>query len=240
MNADERDLITGLFDRMRSQGSIEKDRDAEALIFKEVRAIPDSAYMLVQSVLVQEQALQQAGDRIQDLEARVQELEAAARPQAQASSGGFLGGLFGGGKPAQSASVPSSRSASPWGDAPQPPRQQQPASPWGNQAQAPMQQQAPQQSAGGGFMKSAMATAAGVAGGMLAANAIGNMLGGGHHNQGSQNAGYNDAAQDAAQDQEMAAAEPQYQDPSSNDQGNYSDTSDSGWGGGDGGGGDDA
>ena len=79
-------------------GAPEKDRDAATLIDRNVRAMPDAPYMLVQSVLVQEHALQQADERIRDLEAQVRDLE---RGQAQTSSGGsFLGGLFGGSRPA--------------------------------------------------------------------------------------------------------------------------------------------
>ncbi len=85
MNSEERNMISGLFDRMRSFGAPEKDRDAEALIAQSVRAMPDAPYMLVQSVLVQEHALQQAGQRIEELEARVAQLEANGGRAAQAS-----------------------------------------------------------------------------------------------------------------------------------------------------------
>ena len=56
MNSDERQLITSLFERMRDYGAPEKDREAEALINQLIRANPDATYMLVQSVLVQEQS----------------------------------------------------------------------------------------------------------------------------------------------------------------------------------------
>ena len=49
MNPAERDLIAGLFQRMRDFGAPEKDREAEALISQAVRANPDAAYMLVTS-----------------------------------------------------------------------------------------------------------------------------------------------------------------------------------------------
>jgi hypothetical protein len=251
MTPDERQLISGLFDRIRSNGPVEKDRDAESLINQAVRQTPDSAYLLVQSVLAQEHYLQQAAGRIEELEARMRDLEdELAQQQApQRSSGGsFLGGLFGGGQsapqqPARSAaSVPSfggRGSAAP----PQPgsawnqSRQRDPGyaqgggSPWGGQQP---QQQAPAR--GGGFMASALTTAAGVAGGMLAANAISGMLGGGsganaaHHPSGSENSSMNadqqaqlDAQQDAAQDEELA--NEQYA--------SYDDNSDSDWGGAD-------
>jgi len=130
---DERNLIMGLFDRMRAQGAIQKEYEAENLINTEVRKIPDSAYMLVQSVLVGEQTLAQAGDRIQQLETRVRDLEAAVARGSSApasSGGGFLGGLFGGGSRSQPAtSVPVSRAPanSPWGQPaqPMPPQYQQ-------------------------------------------------------------------------------------------------------------------
>jgi hypothetical protein len=182
MNPDERQLISGLFDRMRQQGQLDKDRDADALIRDMVRQMPDAPYMLVQSVLVQEMALQNAQQQIQDLEDRVRALETPSRAQ-QSSGGSFLGGLFGGSRPAAAAVPAAGRASSGFGAAPQPARG---GSPWGHapvggampmqQGGMPMQQQAP---AGGGFMRSAMATAAGVAGGMLAANAISNMLNGG-------------------------------------------------------------
>lgn len=186
MTPDERQLIQGLFDRMHQNGPADKDREAESFINQAVRQTPDAAYLLVQSVLAQEHYLQEAGARIEDLEARMRELEdrlQSQQSQPQKSSGGsFLGGLFGGSKPAPqpqpraSASVPSfgarpqaGQAGSPWGNAAN-------AQPQGGYGQQPMQQQAP---AGGGFMRSALTTAAGVAGGMLAANAIQGMLGGG-------------------------------------------------------------
>ncbi len=58
------------------------DREAEQLIQEAVREMPDAPYLLVQSVLVQEQALRQADARIRELE---------ARSNSQAGKG-FLGG----------------------------------------------------------------------------------------------------------------------------------------------------
>jgi hypothetical protein len=149
---EERQLISGLFDRMRSFGVPMKDREAEVLINQSVRSFPDVPYMLVQSALVQEQALEQAHARIQDLEENLRALE-EKQGRASSGAGSFLGGLFGGGR----APAPSSTgNQSPW-------RQDQPAA-----APAPS----------GGFMHSAMTTAAGVAGGVLVSGAIRDMLGG--------------------------------------------------------------
>lgn len=191
MTPDERQLISDLFDRMRQQGRVEKDRDAERLISDSVRQNPDAGYLLVQSVLAQEHYLQQAGSRIEELEGRMRDLEdeiARLQQQPQKSGGSFLGGLFGGGRqePApvpRSGSVPSfgsGRSAasasygqpgSPWGR--QQPQQGGYAPQGGGFGQQPMAQPPAR---GGGFMASALTTAAGVAGGMLAANAISGML----------------------------------------------------------------
>lgn len=202
MTPEERQMITGLFDRMRQQGAVEKDRDAEALIRDTVRQMPDAPYMMVQTVLVQEMALQNAQQQIEDLEDRVRALEAQARPQQQ-GSGSFLGGLFGGGSRPAPAAVPAvGRQSGGFGNAPQPARS---GSPWGSAPMAgqpvqqggmmPMQQQAP---AGGGFMRTAMATAAGVAGGMLAANAISSMMNSGQAHASTSKPAQSDTGNDPA------------------------------------------
>jgi hypothetical protein len=48
---EEQQLISDLFDRMRSFGVTVKDREAEVLINQSVRSFPDAPYMLVQSAL---------------------------------------------------------------------------------------------------------------------------------------------------------------------------------------------
>ncbi len=177
MTPEERQLIAGLFDRMRGFSLADKDGEAEALIDRQVAGLRDAPYMLVQSVLVQEHALQQADARIKELEEQVRALESAPQQQ-PAGSGSFLGGLFGSrpaAEPARGASsVPAigARATPSVYDSRQGWTQQgtgpQPGGPFAQAAQP----------AGGGFLRSAMATAAGVAGGMLVAGAIGNMLGG--------------------------------------------------------------
>ena len=97
MTPEERQLIAGLFDRMRSYGAPDKDREAEALINQSVRANPDAPYMLVQSVLVQEQALQAANDRVLELEDQLRE-HGRRRASRASRSGGFLGGAWDSGR----------------------------------------------------------------------------------------------------------------------------------------------
>jgi uncharacterized protein len=244
MTPEERQMIANVFDRMRAVGRFEKDQDAETFINQSVRQIPDSAYLLIQSVLVQEQALAGADERIRMLEGQVASLEAARAPAAQASSGGFLGGLFGS-KPAASVPVTGRQSPSFGGGGASP-------SPWGNSAggnagggyqQPAYQPQAAAAAApaGGGFMKQAMTTAAGVAGGMLAANAIGNMMRGGQSHDQSSSSPFGGTRDETSSGNTPAAAPEggQWQDANNNDPGTYDnaapdqgvqETSDSGWG----------
>jgi hypothetical protein len=147
MQQQERDLIADLFGRLQQYESQQRDAEAERLIASSVARQPASPYLLVQTALVQEEALKQA-------RARIAELESKASSQAS-GQGSFLGNA--------------PRPAGPWGSAP---AQQQPApaqaSPWG---------QTPQALAGGSFLRSALATAAGVAGGALLFEGIRNMFG---------------------------------------------------------------
>lgn len=148
MQAEERDLISGLFDRLRPFDSQARDPEAERLIANLVSLQPSSAYLLTQTVLVQEQALKAAQDRIAELEAKT----------GNAPPSGFLS---------------SAPKIGPWGAAPA-------AAP---STRSPLQAAVAPQPAGGGgsFLRSALATAAGVAGGALLFEGIRNMLG---HNPG--------------------------------------------------------
>src|SRR5262245_39121257 len=171
MTPEERRLIEDLFDRMDRYGAPEKDREAEFLINQRLRAMPDAAYMLTQSVLVQEQALEAANQRTLDLEDRLRELEErAGGPPRRA--GGFLGG----GAFTERWRNEDARG----GSVPQVGARATPSIYDRSQAAGPSTgSQAPPAAAGGGFMRSAMATAAGVAGGVLVAESIRNMMGSG-------------------------------------------------------------
>jgi hypothetical protein len=70
MQAQERELIAGLFGRLKPFESQQRDLEAEALIRDSVAQQPAAPYLLVQTVLVQEQALKAAQERIAELEAR--------------------------------------------------------------------------------------------------------------------------------------------------------------------------
>ena len=148
MQSEERELITGLFGRLQPFESQPRDGEAEALIKDLAGRQPAAPYLLVQTVLVQEQALKAAQERIAELE------RAGAAPAAS----GFLG---------------SAPKIGPWG-APAAPRPSVPPT------RSPLQAAvAPQQGGGGSgsFLRSAMATAAGVAGGALLFEGIRNLMG---------------------------------------------------------------
>ena len=70
MQSEERELITSLFGRLQPFESQPRDGEAEALIKDLAARQPAAPYLLVQTVLVQEQALKAAQERIAELEAR--------------------------------------------------------------------------------------------------------------------------------------------------------------------------
>lgn len=149
MDRNDQQAIEALFtklDKVERQ-SPPRDPEAEAFIRNRLKDQPGAPYYMAQTIVVQEMALETA-------QARIEQLEAAQ--EAQQSSGGFLGNLFGNSRPAsRSGSVPRIGSAA---------------------RAAPHQPYAQQ---GPGFLAGAAQTALGVAGGVLLANAIGGMLGGG-------------------------------------------------------------
>jgi hypothetical protein len=183
MSPEERQLLVGLFDRIRQNANNPRDPEAERFIADQVRAQPYAPYLLAQTVIVQDQALRAANDRLQQLEQHVRELEGQGGQQ---SSGGFLGSLgslFGGG--ADRGPPPSSVPPSRWGSGPQGGtpgygqggygQQQGYGQPggYGQPQSGPWSGGAPyQQGGGGGFLKGALGAAAGVAGGVLLADSI--------------------------------------------------------------------
>jgi uncharacterized protein len=176
MSPEERQLLVGLFDRIKSNSAAPRDAEAEAFIADQLKTLPSAPYLLAQTVIVQDFALQQANKKLEELEARL-------RDQQSKPATSFLGGLFGGGS--RPSAPPPPRPA------PQPGYGQPQGGPWG--AGAPQQgyaapqagvaqggfapQAAPQQ--GGGFLKGALGTAAGVAGGVLLADGIRGLFHGG-------------------------------------------------------------
>ena len=181
MTPDERQLLSGLFDRIRGASSQTRDREAETFISDSVRAQPYAPYLLAQTVIVQEQALRAANDRLQELESKVQTFE---RGQQQGGDTSFLGGLgrsiFGGGSPEPQGGRPPAVpqggfGQGGYGQAAAP--QQGQGGPWGQSFGA----QGAGGAQGGGFLKGALGAAAGVAGGVLLANSISGLFHGGNN-----------------------------------------------------------
>ncbi|MDO8979491.1 MAG: DUF2076 domain-containing protein [Afipia sp.] len=193
MTPQERQLVDDLFDRLARLETSPREPDADAAIAQGLRRAPNAVYALVQTVLVQDEALKRA-------DARIQELEGTA--QQQQPSGGFLDSMreavLG---PGQSrGSVPNIRP----GDSTQ-------RGPVWNSGQALGQADArmggdPRMNdprpndprsgnpggglfgggnagGGGSFLGTAAATAAGVIGGSMLMNSIRGMMGGGSSQQ---------------------------------------------------------
>ncbi|HEX9471516.1 MAG TPA: DUF2076 domain-containing protein [Bradyrhizobium sp.] len=193
MTPQERQLIDDLFDRLSRVESAPRDPDAVAAIAEGLRKAPNAVYALVQTVLLQDEALRRANSRIQELEAR------GAGEQHQ--SGGFLDSMretvFGqnpsrGSVPNVPPPQPSSRPV--WNSGQVLQQAQSPGhydqGPYnqGPYNQGPYNQGAYGQPPGGGvfgggggsFLGTAAATAAGMVGGSLLLNSIRGMMGGSH------------------------------------------------------------
>jgi len=177
MTPQERQLINDLFQRLASLESNPRDPDAEAMIREGLRRAPNAAYSLVQTVLVQDEALKAANNHIQDYQQQY------GAPQQEAPRG-FLDSMrdsiFGSGEPRGSVprvpqgGAPAASRPDPWGQ--QPGYQQPQGYPPGYQAGAPMQPQPG--GAGGSFLGTAAAAAAGMIGGSLLMGGIRSALGG--------------------------------------------------------------
>jgi uncharacterized protein len=157
MTPEERQMLTDLAQKITQAPAPARDPEADELIRTQIGSRPDALYMLTQTVLIQNIALDHAKQQIQQLEQR------AAQSSAQQAPTSFLGSLFGS-HPSQPAAAPAQTPG--YGQAPPPP-------PY-----------APAQSVGGGapsFLRSAATTAAGVAAGALAFEGIRSMFGGGEH-----------------------------------------------------------
>jgi len=205
MTPDEKKMIGELFERIaKNQESADrKDREAEAFIRDAVQRDAGAAYTLTQMALVQEHALKLADARIRELEAK---LGPAADAPAKSS---FLDGLLPTSPWARKSSVPATGAGG------------QPMLRPGMFGQNGRAQAAAPQS--GSFLRSAFATAAGVAGGLMLFEAVRGLMASepGSALQQSAQAASPDAAIPAAPEtapRDMAQApEPIYEDPGHHD-----------------------
>ncbi|MGA7165594.1 MAG: DUF2076 domain-containing protein [Pseudolabrys sp.] len=159
MTPQERQLVDELFERLARLENSPRDGEAERAISEGLARAPHAIYPLVQTVLVQDDALRRADARIREL---------TGEDSATAPSGGFLesmrqvlAGRPGGG------SVPGVRPGVSTGPDPR----------WNDSGT--LAATAPSPSPGGSFLGTAAASAAGVIGGALLLNSISSMFG--HH-----------------------------------------------------------
>jgi uncharacterized protein len=198
MTPQERQLVDELFDRLTKLENTPRDPDATAAISDGLRKAPGAIYALVQTVLLQDEALKRAHSRIQELEGQ------GEQPQA----GGFLDSMretiFG--QTPQRGSVPNVRppelpSRPTWNSGQVMQQAQQPGrydeAPYGQQQGQPYgAQQAPMGGGGGSFLGTAAAAAAGMVGGSLLLGSIRSMMGGGNHQSFGDTAGHSGGIED--------------------------------------------
>ncbi len=166
MNNQDREAIDSVFTRLQqveSQGA-PRDNEAEALIQTRLQSQPGSAYYLAQTVMVQEQALKAAQQKIAELEQRTTSSATSTTPDTgfgrSAAAPGAVGGLAG-------------AAGSAFGGAPA--TAQPPQSVGAGLSGAGFGRNA---GGGGGFLAGALQTAMGVAGGMMLGNMLGGLFGG--------------------------------------------------------------
>jgi hypothetical protein len=205
MTPQERQLVDELFDRLSQVESAPRDPDASSAIAQGLRKAPNAVYALVQTVLLQDEALKRANHRIQELE------QAQAGEQNQ--SGGFLDSMRDTilGQNQSRGSVPNVPPPVPnrpvWNSGQVLQQSQSPGhydqgpydqGPYGQGSygqgygQGPSGQpygasQSPFGGGGGSFLGTAAAAAAGMVGGSLLLNSIRSMMGG--HRYGVADAG---------------------------------------------------
>ncbi len=190
MTAQEQQMIQSLADRINNTPLAEKDPDAERFLQQALGRNPDALYILAQTVLVQQYALEQAQKQLADVRTQLDAARTQLDQQHQQTTqprhaGSFLGNLLGLGEEIASPAPP-----------PAPMRQNQPAyapvqeyGPGSYAASGPgygpppsqygqPQYSQPQygQPQSGGFLRSAMQTATGVAAGALAFEGIESLM----------------------------------------------------------------
>jgi hypothetical protein len=214
MTPQERQLIDDLFARLAKLETAPHDPEAMSAIMQGLRTAPNAVYALVQTALVQDEALKRADSHIRELEAA---LSSQQNQSGQGQSGGFLDSMrdaiFGQGQGQPHGSVPNVRAPEMGGrpvwnsgqtlQQPQSPGQygHEPyGQPHGGQSYGGQQYggqpygapQAPFGGGGGSFLGTAAAAAAGVVGGSLLLNSFRGMMGGGSHQAFADSSGLGD------------------------------------------------
>ncbi|MGI4853371.1 MAG: DUF2076 domain-containing protein [Janthinobacterium lividum] len=192
MTQQEQQLLNGLIERVNGTQLPSKDDEAEQLLGRALGTNPDALYILCQTVLVQQFAMDNAQRQLTEARAENDRLK-AAKPQ---EHGSFLGNLFGMGhsenEVPQQQAPPQTALANQGGYTGAPsgyaPVANAPTAPYGQPMSQPGYGQPPYGNApatgggmfgsgsmfggGGGFLQGAMQTAAGVVAGQFAFRAI--------------------------------------------------------------------
>jgi hypothetical protein len=168
MTPQEQKMVDDLIARVDSTRLDEKDPEAEQRIREWTARNPDAAYILAQTVLVQNYALEQAKAQIQTLQ---QQQQALPQPAKQTS---FLGGLFGHKEEARTQGQTQQQG---YTQVPQYGASQQ----YGQPAYGAPQGYTAPVGGGSSFLRSAATTAAGVAAGALAFQGIESLMHGFGH-----------------------------------------------------------
>jgi hypothetical protein len=175
MTPQEQELVNELFDRLTKLETSPRDPEAERLIADGLRRAPHAVYALVQTALVQDEALKRANARIEELQAQT-----AGESQQQ---GGFLDSMRDAvlGRRDPRGSVPTVRSQAQSSPTTAPPYRPQAEYPPQTPPYPPGPGLAPgigpAFGSGGSFLGTAASTAAGVIGGGLLLNSIRSMFG---------------------------------------------------------------
>ncbi len=210
MTQQEQQLLDGLIQRVNSTQLQSKDSDAERMLVNALGPNPDALYILCQTVLVQQFAMENSQNEIATLRTQMQQMQQAP-PANNDTHGSFLGNLFGLKKDAAPAApagapgyapvhdpgsqygagqpqgYPQYGSAQPQGYPPyggQPGYPPPPGYGYGGGYAPPMGGGGGMFGGGGGFLAGAAQTAAGVVAGEVAFRAIEGMFSGGHDGHG--------------------------------------------------------
>lgn len=176
-------MLNSLVERVNSTQLSEKDTAAETLLARGFANNPDAVYILAQSVLVQNIALEQARAQLTQAQEQVQQLQQQAQQPAHSTS--FLGGLLGRRDPQPPPPPPQSGYQQVYAPQGQPDYQTPYNPPYAGQPYGgPQYTAAPPQYVSAppsqpSFLRGAAQTAAGVAAGALAFEGVESLLHGG-------------------------------------------------------------
>jgi hypothetical protein len=180
MTPQERSMISDLFSRLASLERSPRDAEAERAIYEGLKRAPNAVYALVQTVLVQDEALKLADQRIRELENIAGDADTSRRGDEPGFLDNIRDNLFGREQPRGSVPRTGDRTAMGvprgFGSGRRMDRDDEPAggSPWSRQG---MQAGAAMGGRGSSFLGTAAAAAAGMIGGSLLLESVRGMLG---------------------------------------------------------------